>query len=471
MTTEQNTVISTAKDSKGFSLTIYNQDFAVVREVRQLTLDQGTNFVRYENVATQIDPTSINLKSLSAPDTVAVREQNYQYDLLNPSSILDKSVGKTIRFRRVNPDGQVEVLEGTLLNPPSNSNYYNQVHGAVIRLEDGRILLNPAGEIEVTEMPEGLVSRPSLLWKLDVAQAGEHSTEVSYMANRVTWKADYVAVVNQDETKVDITGWVTLDNRSGATYEDAELQLIAGDVRRVKEQKRRNFDDEERGTVCYSILPSEPQFQEEGFFEYHLYTLQGKTTVRDNETKQLNLLSAADVGVQRRLVYDCGRQGKLQNYYNNEGETLRGKVNVVLELHNSQENNMGMPLPKGKVRVYKADDRGNLQFLGEDLIDHTPRNETARFYIGDSFDVLGERKCIEDRRIANNVNEQIIEISIRNRKNNSAEVSVVERFWKDWEILQSSHTYNNLDARTVEFPLTVESDSEVKITYKVRIIG
>jgi hypothetical protein len=247
------------------------------------------------------------------------------------------------------------------------------------------------------------------------------------------------------------------------------LQLIAGDVRRVKEQ-RRSFDEDSR-TVCYSILTPEPQFQEEAFFEYHLYTLQGSTTVRDNETKQLTLLSAVDVGVQRRLVYDCGRQGQSQNnYYGDEGETKRGKVNVVLELHNSQENNMGMPLPKGKVRVYKADDRGNLQFLGEDLIDHTPRNETARFYIGDSFDVIGERKCIEDRGIANNVSEQTVEISIRNRKNNSAEVSVVERFRTDWEILQSSHTYNNLDARTVEFAIAVEPDTEVKITYKVRLI-
>jgi hypothetical protein len=470
MTTSQNTIVSTTKDSKGFSLTIYNQDFAVVREQRQITLNQGTNLVRYENVSEQIDPTSISLKSLTAPDTIAVREQNYQYDLLNPSSILNKSVGKTIRIRRVNPDGQVEVLEGTLLNPPSNDDYYGRERGAVIRLEDGRVVLNPSGEIEVTEMPEGLVSRPSLLWKLDVAEAGTHTTEVSYLANLVTWKADYVVVVNQDETKVDITGSVTLDNRSGATYEDAQLQLIAGDVRRVKEHRASRNDAYTR--LGYSSAAREPQFQEEAFFEYHLYTLQGSTTVRDKETKQMTLLSASDVRVQRRLVYDCARQGQRQsNYYGKEGETQRGKVNVVLELLNSQENNMGMPLPKGKVRVYKADERGNLQFLGEDLLDHTPRNETARFYIGDAFDVVGDRKCTHNRRISNNVTEQTFEISIRNRKNNSTEVSVVERFTTDWEILQTSHTYNQLDVRTVEFPLTVEPDSEEKITYNLRTIG
>lgn len=236
-------------------------------------------------------------------------------------------------------------------------------------------------------------------------------------------------------------------------------------------REQRASDNVPYTRLGYSSAAREPQFQEEAFFEYHLYTLQGSTTVRNKETKQMTLLSASDVRVQRRLVYDCGRQGQRQsNYYGNEGETQRGKINVVLELLNSQENNMGMPLPKGKVRVYKADERGNLQFLGEDLIDHTPRNETARFYIGDAFDVVGDRKCTDNRSISSNVTEQTFELSIRNRKNNSTEVSVVERFTTDWEILQSSHTYNQVDARTVEFPLTVEPDTEEKITYKVRVM-
>ncbi|MCU0516939.1 MAG: hypothetical protein MUC60_08740 [Oscillatoria sp. Prado101] len=466
MTEAQNTTVSTGTDSKGFSLTIYNQDFAVVREQRQIHLNQGTNFVRYEDVAAQIDPTSISLKSLTAPNGVVVREQNYQYDLLSPSSILNKSVGKTVRFRRVNPDGQIEVLEGTLLNPPTLNSYKD--HGVVIRLSDGRIVLNPAGEIELNEMPEGLVSRPSLLWKLEVTEAGDHTAEVSYLANRIAWKADYVAVVNQEENQVDITGWVTLDNRSGATYLDAQLQLMAGNVRR-RVREPEEFCCEVTADVLGAV--EQLQFQEEAFFEYHLYTLQGTTTVRDSETKQMTLLSAAEVLVGRKLVYDGRKQLQWGESAPGEGgDTQQGKVSVVLELLNSQENNMGVPLPKGTVRVYKADDRGNLHFLGEDSINHTPRNEKVRLYIGDSFDVVGERKRVSLEQISERVTEESFEISIRNRKQDSAEVSVVERFWGDWQILKSSHEYSQLDARTVEFTVAVAADSEVKITYTVRTI-
>lgn len=487
MTTIPNTVVSTVNDSKGFSLTIYNQNFALVREQRQIDLNQGMNFVRYENVAEQIDPTSLSLKSLNAPNAVAVREQNYQYDLLNPTAILNKSVGKTIRFKQIKPDGQVEVLEGTLLNPPqatvtpthysSNEGAYydtsaSQWQGLVIRLQDGRVVLNPSGEMELNEMPEGLVANPSLLWKLDVGEVGTHTTEVSYLTNGVNWKADYVAVVNEDETRLDITGWVTLNNRSGATYENAQLQLVAGDVRRIQEpqavprRRQRNISNQLTAGAA-------PLFEEEAFFEYHLYTLQGTTTVRNNETKQMTLLCAADVPVRSKLVYDSGRQqwGWGQYSPGEGGDTQQSKVNVVLELHNSQENNMGIPLPKGKVRVYKADKRGNLQFLGEELIDHTPRDELARFYIGDSFDVVGDRKHTNRRKVSSSVTEDSFEISIRNRKDNRAEVWVVERFGGDCKILKSSHTYNKLDARTVEFPITVETGSEVKIIYSVRIIN
>lgn len=465
MTTSQDAIISTAKDTKGFALTIYNQDFALVREQRQITFDQGTNFVRYEDVAVEIDPTSISLKSINAPDAVIVREQNYQYDLLNPGSILNKSVGKIIRFRRINPDGQVEVLEGTLLNPRLAGGYYEREKGLVIRLQDGRIILNPAGEIELNEMPEGLVSRPSLLWKLDVSEAGEHTLEVSYLANRIKWQADYIAVVNREETRVDITSWVTLDNRSGATYESPQLQLIAGDVHYRDSTKGRG------GGLGFGFSGISSQFQEEAFFEYHLYTLQGSTTICNNETKQMALMSATDVQVKRKLVYDSSRQNRGQSYPGKEGDTIKGKASVVLELQNSSENNMGMPLPKGKIRLYKTDDRGNLQFLGEDALDHTPRNETAKFYIGDSFDVVGERKCTNRKQLSERVTERSLETSIRNRKNSSVEVWVVERFWGDWEMLHNSHTYNLVDAKTIEFLITVEADSEVKIIYKVREIS
>lgn len=474
MAQAQHQVTSTAQDTRGVSLTVYNQNFAVVRENRQVTLREGVNFVRYEDVAAQIDPTSISFKSLTAPNAVAVREQNYQYDLLNPISILNKSVGKTVRFRQVHPDGKVEVLEGTLLNPPTAVVGHTDAggggsvyQGLVLRLNDGRIVLNPTGQIELNELPEGLVSRPSLLWKLEVDRAGVHQTQVSYLANGITWKADYVAVVNKDETMVDLTGWVTIDNRSGATYRDAQLQLLAGDVRRVPEAPGMGGVPMEAMALKRA---AEPQFQEEAFFEYHLYTLQGTTTVRDNETKQMTLLSAADVRVTRKLVLDAGRRWWVQGIRapGMGADTQSVKLNIVVEIRNSQENNMGMPLPKGRVRLYKADERGNLQFLGEDLIDHTPKDELVRLYIGDAFDVVGERKRTDYKQIADRVVEETYEITVRNHKQTDVDVWIVEHLWGDWQVVQSSHRYNKLDARTVEFPVKVERNGQVKVTYTVR---
>ncbi|MCS7308647.1 MAG: DUF4139 domain-containing protein [Armatimonadetes bacterium] len=470
----QNQVTSTSQDTKGVSLTVYNQNFAVVRETRQITLKEGVNFVRYEDVAAQIDPTSLSFKSLTAPHAVAVREQNYQYDLLNPTSILNKSVGKTVRFKQIYPDGKVEILEGTLLNPPTvtvaqtDAGGGGAMHqGLVLRLKDGRIVLNPTGQIELDELPEGLFSRPSLLWKLEVDRAGAHNTQVSYITGGITWKADYVAVVNKDETMVDITGWVTIDNRSGATYREAQLQLMAGDVRRVQEAPGMG------GVPMDAMMmkrAAEPQFQEEAFFEYHLYTLQGTTTVRNNETKQMTLLSASDVKVTRKLVLDAGRRWWIQGMRGPGmgADTQSVKLNIVVEMRNTQENNMGMPLPKGKVRLYKADERGNLQFLGEDLIDHTPKDELVRLYIGDAFDVVGERKRTDYKQIADRVIEETYEITVRNRKESDVDVWIVEHFWGEWQILQSSHRYNKLDARTVEFPVRVERNGQVKVTYTVR---
>jgi len=452
----QEVTISTAEDQQSVSLTIYNQNFAVVREQRSIALEQGLNVVRFEGVAALIDPTSISFKSLTAPNGVRVQEQNYQYDLLGPQSILEKSVGQRIRLRQVFPDGVVRTWEGVLLSQPSQ--------GTVVQLDDGRILLNPLGQIELDTLPEGLVSRPSLLGRLQADRGGAHDTEVAYMTEGITWNADYVVIVDQDETHVDLTCWVTLDNQSGATYRQAQLQLMAGDVRRIQQDPRiQEYAALRRGDR------QEP-FEEEAFFEYHLYTLQGTTTVRNKETKQMALLTAADVSVQRRLIFDGMRRWWIRGAYRPGagGDTQQGKLNIVLELANTQDNNMGMALPKGKVRVYKADAQNRLQFLGEDLIDHTPRNETVRLYIGDAFDVVGERKRTVYRRPADNLSEETYEITIRNHKEEPARVWVVEHFYGDWEILRNSHDYTRLDAHTVEFPLTVPADGEVQVVYEVR---
>lgn len=455
----QPSVVSNPESQEGVSLTIYNQGFAVIREVRPINLQQGMNRVRIEGVAAQIDPTSISIQSLNHPGSLSVREQNYQFDLIGTNSVLDKAVGQRVRLIRDTQNG-TEIETGVLLSQPSQ--------GRIIQLDDGRVLVNPGGTIELTSMPEGLLSRPSLLWHLNTNRGGGHRAEVAYMTNGITWSADYVAVINEDETEVNMTGWVTLNNQSGATYRNAQLQLLAGDVRRVQE----NMAYPQAARV-YEMADAvgAPAFQEESFFEYHLYNLDGTTTIAERETKQMELLGASGVGVVRRLIFDGS--GSYFPFYRARrpgagGATEELSAAIVLELENSEANSMGMPLPKGKVRVYKKDSRGNLQFLGEDLINHTPRNETIRLYIGDAFDVVGTRRQVSTRTISRCVSEQEYEIQVRNRKETAVDVDVVERVWGDWTITQKSHEYNDLDSRTIEFPVHLDPDETEEVTYTIR---
>ncbi len=462
-------IVSTPDQTSGVAMTVYNGGFAVVRENRTLDLKMGMNALRFEGVAQRIDPTSISIKSITAPAELAVREQNYQYDLLNPTSILSKSMGQTIRIKQMNPKGSTTILEGKLMNPPvavvANTDAGgggNTYQGLVLQKSDGTLVLNPAGEVMIDALPSGLVSQPSLLWLLDVGKAGKHNTEVSYMTEGITWKADYVAVVNKDENALDLTGWVTIDNRSGATYKDANLQLMAGDVRRVQDQ---NVAYAPRSSSMRTMAAPSGGFQEQSFFEYHLYTLDGQTTVAQNETKQMNLLSANNVKTNRRLIFDATKRSQRPGQGGSTGE---GKLAIMLEIKNDKASNMGMPLPKGKVRVYKADNNGALQFIGEDLIDHTPKDEMVRCYIGDAFDVVGTRTQTNMKQISDRVQEASYSVNIRNRKDVAVDATVVERFYNDWEIIEKSQDFKKIDSRTAEFPVSIPAGKEVTVTYTVR---
>ena len=452
---------ATASKPTGVQLTIYNQNFALVKEERTMTLGQGINFVPVEGVAASIEPSSVAFKSLTDPASVAVREQNYQYDLVSYNTILDKSVGKRLKFRRF-LDSEVREEEGILLSTPKN--------GLILQTSTG-IILNPGGEIEITELPEGLVARPTLVWKLETNKPGTHRTEISYLANQITWSADYVAVVDPLDKYLDLTGWVTLDNKSGATYEDASLNLMAGDVHRVQPEMDRMY----KGFAAGRAAEMEPQFAEKAFFEYHLYTLKDKTTVKDKETKQITLLTANRVPAKKIYIYD-GRETWWRSWrYRADyrpGESYdvssNKKVNVLMEIVNRKDDNLGIPLPKGKVRVYKQESDANQHFIGEDLIDHTPKDEKIRLYLGDAFDIVGEHTRTNFRRISSREVEESFEISLRNHKDAPVNIVVVEHLTGDWKIIESSHEYHKKDASTVEIPVEVPKDGEVKITYTVR---
>ena len=461
MASAQSPVVSTPESREAVSLTIYNGGFGVVREVRQIDLPSGVVDVRFEGVPAQIDPTSLAFKSLTAPGALSVREQNYQYNLVGTRSVLDAAVGRRIRLTRELGD-RVVTETGVLISQPGQ--------GRIVRLDDGRVLVDPVGTIELTELPPGLLSRPSLLWKLGNERAGTHRVEASYLTNGVGWEADYVAVIDETDARLDLTGWVTLTNQSGAGYEQAQLQLIAGDVRRVRDEAR--YDMPSPRAVAAQMMESAAP-QEEAFFEYHLYTFPTPTTIAENETKQLELLSAADARVGRRLVIDG--TGQYFPFYRAPRPGASGQevsAAVVVTLDNTEANGMGMPLPAGTVRVYQADRRGNLQFLGEDRIGHTPRGETLRLYVGDAFDVVGTRREVESRRINDRTREITVEVEVRNRKEEAATVDVVERvFWGDWEIRQSTHEHERLDARTALFEVELGPGETQTVRYTARLRG
>lgn len=452
--------------SRGVSLTIYNQNFGLVRDSRQMDLKNGINYVSCQDVAAKIDPTSVSFTSLTAPNQVVVREQNYKYDLIDPNTILNKSIGKPARFKQYVGNGSVVELNGTLLNGPSatvgssDGSTSEVSQGLVLKTANG-IILNPQGQVELSELPAGLVATPSLDWKLETDKGGSHDIEIAYQTSDIGWKCDYVAVANQDDTKCDITSWVTIDNKSGGTYKNSQLKLIAGDVHKVTDAVPMRM--EAMDGIAPAALPP-PPFTEQSFAEYHLYTLAGKTDVNNNETKQLSLFNAGAVPVKKLFVLESA---SAQFFGGDNGD--KRKIQIKLEMQNSQDNHLGMPMPKGKVRVYKKDSDGALQFIGEDQIDHTPRDEKIRIYLGDAFDVVGERQQTNMEQPNNHLQRMSYQISLRNHKKEAVKVQVIEHSYGDWKLTAQSQPSVKKDSHTFEFSVDVPADGEVKVTYTIEV--
>jgi hypothetical protein len=453
--TEQTT---TARDRQSVNITVYNSNLGLVRETRRLTLSDGRIALRFADVTALIRPETVHLASLTAPSALRILEQNYQYDLLNPAKLLDKFVGKeiTLVLRHFqNNTESFEPVQATLL---ANNG------GQVWRI-NGQIVINPTNiaEMRFPDLPKNLVATPTLVWDIENRERAAQTIEASYLTGGMNWRADYVLIVNSDDTMGDLQGWVTLTNASGATFEDARLQLVAGDVNRVSEE--RNFGV--AGAMARKDAVSESQFQEQGFFEYHLYTLQRPTTIRDNETKQVSLLEAAGFNVKKEFVLNG--QHYYYTGYNNPGQPIKEKVGVYVQFRNSQQNKLGMPLPAGTIRLYKKDDKGNQQFIGEDKIDHTPKDEDVRVKVGDAFDIVAERKQTDYKVIARNVYEYAYEIKIRNHKDGPVTVVVNEPIGGDWEMVSSTFEAKKTAAFAAQFNVTVAKDGEATLAYRVRV--
>src|SRR5262245_33450239 len=365
-------VTITESDQRDLMLTIYTGNLGLVKDTRDVRLAPGGVEAKFTDVAAMIDPTSVHLKSLTDPRGVAILEQNYEYDLLTSEKLMEKYVGQKVRLYQSNGSYQVATLLST--------------SGPVWEI-DGQIHMGFFGYPVLPSLPENLVSKPTLVWLLRSARAESQRVEASYLTGGINWKADYVMVINPADTRSDLTGWVTIDNKSGATYKEAALKLVAGDINRAtsRNETRKAL---EMAAARPAMADSSRDFKAEGFFEYHLYTLDGRTTIKDKQTKQLSLLSAADVPVEKHFIY----YGAADYFRRQSGVPISNqKVGVYLELKNSKDNRLGMSLPKGRVRVYKADTGGSQQLIGEDWIDHTPKDERVKIKMGDAFDVVGER--------------------------------------------------------------------------------
>ncbi len=441
---------SDSSDRESIGLTIYNSNRALVSEVRRLRLPDGPVQLWFQDVAASIMPETVAIKGLSGA-SFSVLEQNYEYDLLSPQKLLEKYLNHEVVLVRYRKEKDTTVEERIVARLLSTNN------GTVWRVED-RIIVNPPhAYLEFPELPENLYSRPTLVWLLD-ARSGDARVETSYLTGDITWQADYVFTLSADDSQGDLLGWVTIDNRSGAHYENASLKLIAGDVRTVGPEALRV----ERSMA--RVVAEDTGFREKEFFEYHLYTLQRPTTLNDRQQKQIELMRAPGFGVEKEFIL----KGQHWYYRREQSGDTKLKVAVAVRLENSVENGLGMPLPKGTVRVYKNDDDGSAQFIGEDRIDHTPKNEEIVLTLGNAFDVAASRKQIDYRIVRNCVQESAYEISLRNHKQDPVVVRVIEPVGGDWKILSHTHPYEKKDAFTVEFPVPVEPDAESILTYRVR---
>ncbi len=441
-------------------LTVYNQGFALVKETRTMDLRSGRQLVNVEDVAERIEPNSVAIKSLSAPGSFTILEQNYQYDLIGVTAILNKAVGHKITLHRVLPNGDRETIRGTLLSSPAN--------GMVVQADDGRILLNPSGEITVDSMPEGLISKPTLVWDLESSKAGSNTIELSYLTQGIGWTCDYVMALEKDGATGDFKGWVRLDNQSGANFANSTLKLLAGDVQRVQPNQ---MGRSRGGYDAAPMAAAKESFAEEQFADYHLYTLQRPATVKNNEAKQVSLLEAFGVPVRKKLILDPMRS--YGGWRPQEGEVGTGamKPQIRIEFKNDQASRMGMPLPQGTVKVFQRDKSGSLQLLGEDAIAHTPKDEMISLVVGRAFDVLGERKrtkfdYVRDGKTIRGANETFV-IELRNRKDTPDSVTCIERFWGDYKVTNPSMAYKQLDSNTFQFEVPLKANEVKTVTFTV----
>ncbi len=449
--------ITTEKDQVDLAVTVYNSNIALVRDVRQIHLPAGLFPLHFEDVAASINPATVHFRSLVDPAKLNVIEQNYEFDLLDPQKLLQKYVGKEVTLVRPEKDGgSTRWVETKAVLLANNG-------GPVWKIGNEIVTGMAVDSYRFPDLPENLYSRPTLVWMLENRGAESQRVEASYLTSNMNWNADYVLTVGRDEKTADLDGWVTLVNNSGVAYSNAKLQLVAGQLNRVEPPMPTRAIN----GIAMEAKAAAPQFGQEAFSEYHLYTLGRRTSIQNNESKQISLLSGSGVPVEKYLLVE-GQQYWFRNPQG-IGNPISQPVKVLYRFKNDEKSSLGMPLPAGTVRVYQADSKGGIQFVGEDRIDHTPKDETLKIHVGNAFDVVCERKETDYKKIASNVIELEYQITLRNHKDSTVTVEVREPIGGDWEVLNSNLKWTKLDATTLGFSIPVEKGGTATLDYRVRV--
>ena len=442
------------------SITVYNDDLALVRDIKDVILYKGEQKIEIDDVSSKIDPTSVLPKFLSDADKIDIYEQNFDFDLVNTNKLLQQYIGSNIEIEKQLPNSSKEKIAAKLL----------AVNGGIVVQSNDKIILNPEGEISLPKLPEGVRLKPTLSWLVNSKIIGKRQLEVTYQTSGLSWMSDYIVILDKDDKNLDINAWVTINNLSGTTYKDANLKLIAGDVNIVKNNigpkrllmaKSGSFDS------------ANESFQEKSFFEYHMYELGRKTTIKSDEKKQIEFASAQLIPINRKYTYNGSQMdnfsfSKYSKTTKDFWQQSNKKVSIDIEFKNAKSSNLGIPLPKGKMRVYKNDGQA-IEFIGEDTIDHTPENEIISLNLGNVFDVVGNRTQTEFI-LGDKSAQETFSISLRNSKDEEIEVEVIEPLyrWSTWRILSTTDKYIKKDSQNIVFKVKVPAKGEKNITYTVK---
>lgn len=450
--------LTTLDDQTSVAVTIYNDNLALVKDQRQITLDKGFNNLAFRGVSARMRPETALLRSLNPNNHLQVLEQNFDFDLLTPQKMLEKYTGREVQFASINPATGIETIETATILSTNN--------GITLKKGD-KIITNPQGSYIFDQVPDNLRDKPTLLTQLTNSSDKQQTVELGYLTSGLAWKADYVAELNSDETQLDLTGWITLTNQSGTAYNNAKLQLVAGDINQVQAELSRG--DMPQLAMMKSMNDS--AVVEESLFEYHLYSLNRTTNLADKQTKQVALLSANSVPVNKQFLLQ-GRDYYYNSRYGDLGQKM--KIAVFIAFNNAEKAHLGLPIPKGTVRVYKNDSKGSAQFIGEDRIDHTPKNETIRLKLGDAFDITADKTQTEFNKAKffaphSAAYQSSYQIKLNNAKSEPVTVTVREPVPGDWKIVKESHPHQKVASGTAQWQITIPAESTETLNYSVLV--